>query len=573
MSSPSTRRRPVFRSLVISAVLAAGISNSHAAVKLLTGDANNHVYNSDAYLQDVSADGDYVLFSTTPPAAIYPPAAGITKGGLYLRRISTNKLTYVDDPSVPGAGSATVSDDGRYITFIDTNRFIYWRDVKSDVTRLITPAADGASGRPLISGDGRYVAYCSYARNIVSNGSKLQATGRAGIYLYDSVKKTTAVVSLTQSGKALDTGVGSVAGAAAVTNEFDFSADGKYIVFTSDATNVHPDRTSAYPASLVCLYRRNLSTGAVNLLNNTSGGKVADGGFSAPRVSANGSRVCFFGAFVGTFGGVKLIDSVPSQFGSDVYVKDAVTGALWWASKTTDKGVPDGTMGLVNGISGDGKTIAFSSTGTKFVKEPTDVTVNDGTFDIFRADLQSGGKVSTTLVTKSPKNISNVDVVSGPFIPSDGSYVAFCTYQGKAMLGTGTDDSPTQGFSVSAPGSTAPEIVVQQPAGTSLADGSAKKNFGTVAVGKSGSAVTFTIKNTGKANLTGLALSLTGNQKSDFLASVLGKASLAPGTATTFKVTFKPTAKGIRNAAIHIKSNDANENPFDINLTGTGGAP
>jgi Tol biopolymer transport system component len=573
MSNPSTCRRPVFRRIVISAVLAAGVCNSHAAVKLLTGDANNHVYASDAYLQDVSADGDLVLFSTTPPAAFYPPAAGITKAGLYLRRVSTNKLTYVDDPSVPGAGSATMSDNGRYIAFVGTNRFIYWRDVKSNVTRLITPAADGASGRPIISADGRYVAYCSVARNIVSNSSKLQAAGRAGIYLYDSVNKTTAVVSLTQSGKALDTGVGSVAGAAAVTNEFDFSADGKYIVFTSDATNVHPDRPSTFPASFTCLYRRNLSTGAVNLLNKTSGGKVADGGFSAPRISANGSRVCFVGQYVGTFGGVKLIDSVPSQFGYDVYVKDAVTGALWWATKTTDNAAPDGTMGLDHAISGDGNTIAFSSSGTKFVKEFTDATTNDGSLDIFRVDLLSGGKASTTLVTKSPKNISNVDYVSGPFIPGDGSYVAFCTYQGNAMLGTGTGDSDSQGFSVSAPGSAAPEIVVQQPVGTNLTDGSAKNNFGSVALGSTGAAVTFTIKNTGKATLSGLAVSKTGTHKNDFIVSPLGKTSLTAGISTTFTIKFKPSAAGPRNAAIHIQSNDADENPFDVNLTGAGGVP
>jgi hypothetical protein len=36
-------------------------------------------------------------------------------------------------------------------------------------------------------------------------------------------------------------------------------------------------------------------------------------------------------------------------------------------------------------------------------------------------------------------------------------------------------------------------------------------------------------------------------------------------------VTFKPTAKGARIAAIHIKSNDADENPFDIDLAGQGG--
>jgi hypothetical protein len=115
-----------------------------------------------------------------------------------------------------------------------------------------------------------------------------------------------------------------------------------------------------------------------------------------------------------------------------------------------------------------------------------------------------------------------------------------------------------------------PEIVVQQPVGTGLADGKVTKNFGSLAVGKTSTAKTFTIKNTGKANLTNLAITKNGTQATDFIVSALPVTSLLPGKSTTFTVKFKPTAKGVRNSAIHIKSNDANENPFDIKLTGTG---
>lgn len=117
----------------------------------------------------------------------------------------------------------------------------------------------------------------------------------------------------------------------------------------------------------------------------------------------------------------------------------------------------------------------------------------------------------------------------------------------------------------------APEIVVEQPTGTGLTDGTAKKSFGTVKVGKTSTAKTFTIKNTGKASLTGIAITKNGTQAKDFIVSTPSVTSVAPGKSATFTVKFKPTAKGTRNAAIHIKSNDANENPFDIKLTGIGG--
>ncbi len=40
--------------------------------------------------------------------------------------------------------------------------------------------------------------------------------------------------------------------------------------------------------------------------------------------------------------------------------------------------------------------------------------------------------------------------------------------------------------------------------------------------------------------------------------------ALLPNESTTFTVTFAPTAIGARTAMLHIASNDADENPFDI---------
>ncbi len=114
----------------------------------------------------------------------------------------------------------------------------------------------------------------------------------------------------------------------------------------------------------------------------------------------------------------------------------------------------------------------------------------------------------------------------------------------------------------------APEIAIQQPAGSELIDGASKKSFGTVKIGKSSRAKIFTIKNTGTANLTGLVITKNGKQARDFIVTAPLKATVAAGGFTTFKVIFKPAAKGARNAAIHLKSNDANESPFDISLTG-----
>ncbi|MCX6878760.1 MAG: phosphodiester glycosidase family protein [Verrucomicrobia bacterium] len=115
-----------------------------------------------------------------------------------------------------------------------------------------------------------------------------------------------------------------------------------------------------------------------------------------------------------------------------------------------------------------------------------------------------------------------------------------------------------------------PEIAVEQPPGTNLTDGSATISCGSVNLGSMSSAFTFMVKNTGAADLTGLAVSKDGTNAADFTVGSLGAATLAPNTSTTFTVTFAPGAAGSRTAALHLASNDADENPFDISLTGTG---
>lgn len=120
--------------------------------------------------------------------------------------------------------------------------------------------------------------------------------------------------------------------------------------------------------------------------------------------------------------------------------------------------------------------------------------------------------------------------------------------------------------------SPAPEIVVEKSVGVNLLDG-AVHDFGSVNTG-SFISQTFTIRNTGTANLTGLTVARSGSHAGDFTMNTSSMATvLAPGASTSFRVTFVPGVLGIRNAMLQIASNDSDENPFDISLTGTATAP
>jgi Abnormal spindle-like microcephaly-assoc'd, ASPM-SPD-2-Hydin len=119
----------------------------------------------------------------------------------------------------------------------------------------------------------------------------------------------------------------------------------------------------------------------------------------------------------------------------------------------------------------------------------------------------------------------------------------------------------------------APEIAVEQPAGTDLLDGTASIGCGTVNTGSS-VVKTFTIKNTGTAALTVTGASVTGGNFGDFIVNTTGMASsVAAAGSTTFTVAFTPTAVGVRTTTLQIMSNDDDEATFDITLTGTGNVP
>ena len=118
----------------------------------------------------------------------------------------------------------------------------------------------------------------------------------------------------------------------------------------------------------------------------------------------------------------------------------------------------------------------------------------------------------------------------------------------------------------------APEIAVQQPAGTSLVDGDANVGFGSVRMGNSTTKI-FVITNTGSGVLNLGGLSLSGPAATEFTWLPPGTSALAPGQGTTFSVTFAPAVLGPRSAHLEIGSDDFDENPFDIYLSGTGLLP
>ena len=109
-----------------------------------------------------------------------------------------------------------------------------------------------------------------------------------------------------------------------------------------------------------------------------------------------------------------------------------------------------------------------------------------------------------------------------------------------------------------------PEIVVEHPSGNPLASGADTIGFGTVAIGATVERVV-TIRNTGEAPLAGLQVEVPSGFSIDSAGMDL---SVAPAGITSVKVLFTPPAAGSYSGTLRILSNDADDSPFEISLSG-----
>lgn len=225
------------------------------------------------------------------------------------------------------------------------------------------------------------------------------------------------------------------------------------------------------------------------------------------------------------------------------YTHNDVSKPDWWIVRTDSKR----------------KVTLFDGTQTSHSVSPNagDAT-NDPPF--VQSDTTRAGASSSAFSRISPNAVIPIDLKSAV-------YPSTLAFQVRNLDNETSPNKPFRTIQVLPRA----EIEVEQPPGKSLTDHKSTQNFQSVELGST-KVKTYTIKNVGELKLNGLAITEDGAQKADFKISTLSKTTLGAGTSVTFTVTFKPSAAGTRNAAIHIASSDGNEDPFDIALTGMGAA-
>lgn len=190
------------------------------------------------------------------------------------------------------SGGARISADGRFVVFVsdasnlvvgDTNGWnnIFVRDRQSGINERVDLAWNGADGNSdsvgalSISADGRFVAYQSLATNLVADDTN----GKQDIFVRDRA-----------SGQTLRASVGT--GGTQGNNHSErasLSADGRYVVFRSIAENLVPaDTNTAWD-----IFIRDLVAGLTTRASVSSSGTQANGASDEPSISGDGRYVVF----------------------------------------------------------------------------------------------------------------------------------------------------------------------------------------------------------------------------------------------------------------------------------------
>jgi Tol biopolymer transport system component len=304
------------------------------------------------------------------------------------------------------SSTASISADGRYVAFQsgaanlvpgDTNlkNDIFVRDVQTGTTTRVSVASNGAQANghstiASISGDGRYIAFDSEARNLVSGDTN----GASDIFVHDMQTKTTTRLSVNSSG-----GQANRASSNPVISE-----DGSLVAFVSSATNLVPEDTHGESNIFV----HNLQTGITSLASIGPNGAAANSSYFLD-VSADGRYVAFYS---------NASNLVPDDTNerSDIFVKDLQSSILTRVSVDSDGTQANGHSTVVS-ISADGRYVAFDSEATNLVSGDT----NEYT-DVFLHDRQTG---ITTRVSVDSSG-AQMDVTSQfPSISGDGRFIAF----------------------------------------------------------------------------------------------------------------------------------------------------
>lgn len=335
--------------------------------------------------------------------------------------VGTTEIVSLASDGSPGNGNSHSQDmtpEGRYVVFSssssnlvpgDTNAEsdIFVHDRTTGIIERISVASDGTqaddwSYGASISEDGRYVAFYSYANNLVPG----EQTYFSQVYVHDRVNGVTERVSISTDGTLAN----------ASSSYTAINADGRYVAFSSSADNLVQGDTNGYRADIFVRDRLNSTTERISV---ASDGSEANHRSALPSISADGLTLAFLSDASNLVAG-------DTNNATDIFVHNRVTGTTERVSVASNgtqgndwSGGPD--------LSADGRVVVFSSTASNLVSGDT-----NNYFDVFVHD-RNNATTERISVNYDGSQLSD-DSFSGS-LSADGRYVTYLTYASSLDIG------------------------------------------------------------------------------------------------------------------------------------------
>jgi Tol biopolymer transport system component len=355
-----------------------------------------------SYAPSISSDGNYVAFQSLAPDQ--RDADRNTVGDIFRRDVAqpATLLVSLSNDGKPGnnlSDAPDITTDGATVVFEslasnlvpgDNNNTsdIFLRDLTAQTTTRISLASDGgdangASFRPAISGDGKFIAFCSKATNLVPGGS----SRAGGAFLFDRASAKTTRIPI-------DAPADPTSGCQRVA----IDSDGAVVAIAN------------LSGKLSSVYTYDRASGATAELTATADGSS---GISGLAISGNGQTVAFDSI------AANLVPNDTNR-SRDIFVETLGDRKTTRASVRSDGSQLPADSGMSGvAISGDGRFVVFGSAADEVV--PGD---SNGHEDVFRRELATG---QTTIVSVTASDQPADGSSYAPDINADGSVVAFAS--------------------------------------------------------------------------------------------------------------------------------------------------
>jgi Tol biopolymer transport system component len=371
--------------------------------------------NGNSIASQVSTNGQYVVFQSDASDLL----PGDTNGAsdIFVRDLqaSSNILVSVAADGGWANGASTdpaMTPDGRYVAFVsaatnlvanDTNGIsdVFVRDLLSGSTLLVSAGATGAVATfsaPVITPDGRYVAYFSTANGLAPG---VPASSQGEVYVCDLISNVTIWASTNAANV--------VSNVLHLNNAPSYhpsiSDDGRFISFkTGWANGVTSPGGSGIPKVIIFQFDSSNRTAAIISTNGFPAWQQADDVYG-PEMSPDGRFVVF-------------VATNRSSTCLTVQLWDALAGTNLDVSLAADGSFPTNSLSDTPAVSPDGRYIVYLSNATNL----TGNAVARG-FHIYLRDVLAG---TNQLIDIDTNGVGSADLVNTiPTMSADGGFIAF----------------------------------------------------------------------------------------------------------------------------------------------------